>query len=109
MQDQIFMKGWEEGHARLSADLDRGIRHLVDRFSRRRAGREAIGDPYGIPAQVETEPALSPAARASLRGFAASVITVVLWVLVMTLATPAPGLAASPVATAECIAQPFLA
>ena len=112
MQDQIFMKGWDEAHTRLSADLDRGIRHLHNRFSRTQPRREAIGNPYGLPVEVDAGPSLSPAARASLRGLAASVTTVALWVLVLMLATPAPGLAAAPDASTtmcQCMARPPLA
>jgi len=96
MQDQHFMQSWNAGHSRFSADLERGLRHLTDRLSRRGQGRKAMRNPYGIPAQ--TEPSLPPAARASLRGLAASVITVMLWVVVLALATPAPGLAHPPLA-----------
>jgi len=110
MQDQQFMQGWNDGHGRFSADLDRGLDHLIERFSRRGARRKAIGNPYGIPTESEPRHTLSPAAQASLRGLAASAITVALWVVVMALATPTPGLAASPegpVASAECIARPL--
>ena len=110
MQDEHFMQSWNDGHSRFSADLDRGLGHLIHRLPGRGAGRKAIRNPYGIPAN--TGPSLSPAARASLRGLGASVLTVTLWVVVLALATPAPGLAASleaPVASAECIVHPLLA
>ena len=96
MQDEHFLTSWNNGHSRFSADLDRGLSHLV----RRLGHRKIIGDPYGIPSQVG--PSLSPAARASLRGLGASVLTVVLWVVVLALATPAPGLAAPPAASDAC-------
>ena len=105
MQDQHFLQSWNDGHSQFSADLDRGLGHVVDRFSRRGPGRKIIGNPYGIP--TETGASLSPAARASLRGLAASVLTVMLWVVVLALATPAPGLAAS--TGCACIALPPLA
>ena len=93
MQDEHFMQSWNEGHSRFSADLDRGLRRVVARLPRRGAGRKANRDPYGIPA--ETRPALSSGARASLHGLGASALTVVLWVVVLALATPATGLAAA--------------
>jgi len=104
------MQGWNQGHSRFSADLDAGLRHLLARFPGRRARRNAIEDPYGIPA--ETDSSLSSGAQASLRGLAASVLTVMLWFVVIALATPAPGLAAAPDAktsTCLCIAYPPLA
>jgi len=59
----------------------------------------AIGNAYGFldkyEGKSEPRPLLSPAAKASLRGFAASVITLGLWVGVMALATPMPLLASS--------------
>lgn len=48
-------------------------------------------------------------ARASLRGLAASVLTFVLWVTVMVLATPTPGLASPLFGAAQCSAHPVLA
>jgi hypothetical protein len=96
MQDEHFLRSWNDGHNRFSADLDRGLGHVIGR----RGHRKIIGNPYGIPS--ETRPPLSPAARASLRGLGASVLTVVLWVVVLALATPAPGLAASPSASIAC-------
>jgi len=112
MQDEHFMQQWTAGHSRFSRDLDRRLSHLGDRLSRRESRRKIIGDAYGIPTKVESGQSLSPGAQASLRGLAASVITVALWVIVMTLATPAPGLAASPeasVAVCQCLAHPPLA
>jgi hypothetical protein len=112
MQDQHFMQQWNAGHGRVSTGLDRGLGRLGERLAHRGKRRKNIGDPYGIPTGVEAGDALSPAARASLRGLAASVITVALWMVVMALATPAPGLAAAPVgpmASVECSAHPFLA
>ena len=112
MQDEHFMQGWNDNHNRFSADLDRGLGRLIDRLPHRARRAEPIGNPYGIPTEAEPRPALSAGAQASLRGFAATVITATLWVVVMVLATPAPGLAASPeapVANVECIARPLLA
>lgn len=52
---------------------------------------------------------MSPIARASLRGFAASVLTFVLWATVMVLATPTPGLASAFYEAAPCHVHPVLA
>jgi len=100
MQDQQFMQSWNQGHSRFSADLDRALGHLIEHFPGRKGSRKAIRNPYGIPAL--TGPSLPPAARASLRGLAASVLTVALWVVVLALATPTPGLAASFGAATAC-------
>jgi hypothetical protein len=110
MQDEHFMQNWNQGHGRFSEDLDRGIGRLRERLAARGSGRKSIRKPYGIPAQ--TGPELSPRAGASLRGLAASLLTVVLWAVVLALATPAPGLAASDWAAAdvcECLAGTPLA
>jgi hypothetical protein len=111
MQDEQFMRQWNVGHDRLSLDLDRGIGKLGRRFARPARGRSAIGNVYGIPTDNEARKGaridLSPAAKASLRGFAASVFTFLLWVTVMVLATPTPGQASPLLTTAagECAAQ----
>jgi hypothetical protein len=112
MQDEHFMQSWNSSHRRLSADIDRGLARLADRLSGRAKRSRNIGDAYGLPPATERRPALPPAAAASLRGFAATVITAALWVLVMALATPAPGLAASidsVMTTCACLAHPPLA
>ncbi len=97
MQDEQFMRQWNSDHDRFSADLDRGLGHITRYFAQRRASHKPIGGSYGFLGKYEQPaapaPALSPAAQASLRGLAASVLTVVLWVSVMLVATPAPGLA----------------
>jgi len=90
------MQGWNAGHSRFSADLDRGSNRVINRLE----PRGAIRNPYGIPS--ETGSSLSPAARASLRGLGASLLTVALWVVVLALATPAPGLAAPPTESVAC-------
>jgi hypothetical protein len=112
MQDEQFIQSWNAGHTQFSADLDHGLSHLRERFARRGKGAKGNRDPYGIPTEVESRASLSPAARASLRGLAASVVTAALWLVVMALATPTPGLAASPVtaaASTECLAHPLVA
>ena len=99
------MQSWNAGHRRFSADLDQGLAHLVERFARRGTRRRGIDDPYGIPAETHTPSPLSTGAQASLRGLAASLATVLLWAVVLMVATPAPGLAASreaSVATCAC-------
>jgi hypothetical protein len=99
MQDQHFIRDWTEVHEDFTADLQQTLNQL-GRYQRTRDGKAAIiGSPYdSILDRRRVEPArrtLSPAAQASLRGLAASVITVVLWATVMLVATPAPGLAAA--------------
>ena len=99
MQDQQFIQQWSAGHDRFSTDLDRGLGHLLRHFARRAQSTPAIDRSYGFLAKYAAPAAsdapLSPAAQASLRGLAASVITFALWVTVMLLATPAPGLAST--------------
>lgn len=110
MQDEHFMQGWNAGHTRFSADLDRGLGRAVDRLMHRKTDRKTIRNPYGIP--TDAGPSLSPRARASLRGLGATLFTVVLWAVVLMVATPTPGLAASgwaSVAPCACIGHPPLA
>ena len=98
MQDQHFIRDWTQVHRDFTTDLHDTLNQL-GRYQRSR-GKDAatIGSPYDrILDRRRVEPSrseLSPAAQASLRGLAASVITLVLWVAVMLIATPAPGLAA---------------
>ena len=69
----------------------------------------AIGNAYGFldkyGAKSTPRPLLSPAARASLSGLAASVLTFGLWIGVMALATPMP-LFASAADTTMVVGQP---
>jgi len=112
MQDEHFIQGWTESHTRFSADFDRGLAVLARRFAKREGRADGIRNPYGIPAELDGRHTLSPAAKASLRGIAASVLTAALWVVVMALATPTPGFAATvmtPVASVECLAHPMVA
>jgi hypothetical protein len=116
MQDEHFMRQWNQGHSDFTADLHNTLKQL-GRYNRQRDDGAAIGSPYDCildrrPVEA-TQPTLSAAASASLRGLAASVITIALWVIVMVVATPAPGLAApldepAPVASA-CVDHPVLA
>ena len=96
MQDELFMRQWNQGHEDFTADLHSTLKQL-GRYGRSRDADPVIGSPYDRILDrrpIETaQPALSPAAKASLRGLAASVITLVLWFAVMAIATPAPGLA----------------
>lgn len=114
MQDQHFIRQWNEAHEDFTTDLHRALNQF-GRYQRTR--RVDIGNSYGFLDKYESrrtpQPALSPAAQASLRGLAASVITFLLWVTVMLVVTPVPGLAATPDALAatagECLAHPMLA
>jgi hypothetical protein len=116
MQDELFMRQWNQGHTDFTADLHSTLKQL-GRYNRKSDAGAAIGSPYDRildrrPVEP-TRPALSPAAQASLRGFAASVITLVLWFGVMLVATPSPGFAATlagPATIASaCIGPPVLA
>jgi hypothetical protein len=116
MQDQHFIRDWTGVHKDFTADLHHTLNQL-GRYQRTRDGNAAtIGSPYDrILDRRRVEPSrsgLSPAAQASLRGLAASVITVVLWATVMLVATPTPSLAApaeTAVASSECALRPVLA
>jgi hypothetical protein len=97
MQDEHFLRQWNIRHDRFSADLDRGLGHLGRQLRQRRQTVKPIGNSYAFLDKYAARSApaapLSPTAQASLRGLAASVITVVLWVSVMLVTTPAPGFA----------------
>ena len=117
MQDQHFIRDWTGVHKDFTADLHQTINQL-GRYQRTRDRNAAtIGSPYDrILDRGRVEPSrsgLSPGAQASLRGLAASVITVVLWATVMLIATPSPGFAAPVEATAvaagECALRAVLA
>jgi len=117
MQDQHFIRDWNAVHGDFTADLHSTLNQFGRDQRSRDRGVAAIGSPYDrILDRRRDEPSrseLSPGAQASLRGLAASAITVVLWSVVMLIATPAPGLAAepgAPVAQAgACILAPELA
>jgi hypothetical protein len=113
MQDQHFIRDWNDVHGDFTADLHSTLNQL-GRYQRTRDRRaKVIGSPYDrILDRRSVEPSgtkLSPAANASLRGLAASVITVVFWAAVMLVATPAPGLAAAPDASAPQASARILA
>src|SRR5690606_32358895 len=108
MQDEHFMRDWVGLHDRASATSHGSptplIRTAVDRKS-----QPSIGSAYANRPPADGASGISPLARASLRGFAASVLTFVLWVTVMVLATPTPGLASPLSEAARCGAHPVLA
>ena len=113
MQDQHFIRDWNGVHGDFTADLHSTLNQL-GRYQRSRdSGVATIGSPYDrILDRRRVEPSgaeLSPAANASLRGLAASVITVVFWAAVMLGATPAPGLAGAPDAPAPPASAGILA
>jgi hypothetical protein len=68
MSDEQFMRAWNSGHARFSADLHRYLRRVRRRLSPRPVSVTLIGRPYDSAAQ-----------GALLRGFAASVATTALF------------------------------
>ena len=116
MQDEHFIRQWNQGHSDFTADLHGTLKQL-GRYQRTRdVTPVVIGSPYDRildrrPVEA-AQPTLSPAAKASLRGLAASVITFGLWITVMLIATPAPGLAATsdaPATVATACAGPVLA
>ena len=107
MQDQHFLQGWDRDHIRLAAARGPGLARRGATLGSRTRHRSGIGDTYGKRAGAP----VSKRGRAGLHGLAATGATVLLWVVVLALATPAPGLAAS-VGAAEtsCHAgQPALA
>ena len=114
MQDEHFIRQWNDGHRNFTADLHQAL-NGIGRYQRTR--QQDIGGSYGFldkyASQRASRQGLSPAAQASLRGLAASVITFLLWVTVMLVVTPVPGLAATPDALAAtaggCLAHPMLA
>ena len=95
MQDEHFIRGWTEVHEDFTSDLQCTLNQLGAYQRSRESAPCTIGPAYDTTRDADAGPALSPAAQASLRGLAASVITFALWVIVMLVATPAPGLAAS--------------
>ena len=105
MQDEHFMRQWNEGHRSFSADLHQAL-NQIGRY--RRTRQTDIGSSYGfLDKYAEPQspsPALPPRAKASLRGLAATMFTVLLWAVVLMVATPAPGLAASLEASAPTCA-----
>ncbi|HYD25908.1 MAG TPA: hypothetical protein VEB68_14055 [Croceibacterium sp.] len=111
MIDEQFMRDWNAGHRRFSASVAVGADKLGRRFGRRGRDRRNIGNAYDIPADVHG-PGLSAPILAAARGFAAGVITLVLWVTVMAVATPAPVRAMADgalAASSACALHPALA
>jgi hypothetical protein len=92
MQDQHFYRGWHQDAGDFAADFQQTLNGL-GRYRRTRSS-----DDDNILDRHRVEPArhgLSAAAKASLRGLAASVITFALWTAAMLVMTPAPGLAST--------------
>ncbi len=117
MQDEHFIRQWNQAHEDFTAGLHDTLNQLGRYQGTRDEDAVTIGSPYDRildrrPVEP-SRPGISPAAQASLRGLAATVITFALWVTVMLVATPTPGLAApldAPAApAAECLAHPALA
>src|SRR5688500_8105945 len=75
MQDQHFIRQWTDVHDDFTADLHQAL-NQIGRYQRTR--HADIGSTYALldkyAEQQAPRPALSPAAQASLRGLAASVI-----------------------------------
>ena len=108
MQDEHFIRDWVGARNRFSSGGVSRPQGAVDRDKDSRDGSRIIRRTYAAPTTSEVPTPLSAAARASLRGVTATVLTFMLWATVMVLATPAPGLA-SPLSEAGCTAQPVLA
>src|SRR5690606_13088170 len=108
MQDEHFMRDWVGLHDRASA-TSHGRPTPLSRTAVDRKSQPSIGDAYANRPATDRASGISPVARASLRGLAASVLTFILWVTVMVLATPTPGLASSLSEAAQCSAHPVLA
>jgi hypothetical protein len=112
MQDEQFIREWTEVHEDFTSDLQCTLNQLGAYQRSRGSAPCVIGPAYDAPRDADPGPALSPAAQASLRGLAASVITLALWVVVMLVATPTPGFAATREAAPEppaCVAPAMLA
>ena len=117
MQDEHFIRQWNQVHDEFTGDLHDTLEQIANRRQARGGSAEIIGSPYDRildrrPAEAAARE-LSPVGQASLRGLAASVITLALWVVVMLVATPAPGLASTldaPLAqVGTCVDAPVLA
>lgn len=111
MQDSQFIHEWTNVHQTFTRSLG-GMLDRVHGIVKARPDRlHAIVTAYDGPIgrvgsrQRSTQ---SPAARASLRGLAATVLTVTLWFTVIALATPEPGLAATADAAGACDCVVFL-
>lgn len=109
MQDEHFIRQWNDVHEDFTTDLHAALTPLTGATRNDAGKRRHIEQPY----DSRVRKPLSPAAMASLRGLAASVITAALWVTVMLAATPAPGLAsphdAPAIAAHACMVHPLIA
>ena len=105
MQDELLMREW----TRIHDDFVAGLHSRRDRPAGSPQTQDLSFDMIepAYRRQNRAQPrkpraGLSPAAQASLRGLAASVVTALLWMSLMTLAVPASGLGSvtvEPVAT----------
>lgn len=80
MQDELFQRQWNAHHDVITAGLKSGLRHCE---AAGQAPQVPIGRTYGEPV-VEEDPPVAIGARV----FAAGVATALLWVTVITFATP---------------------
>ena len=88
MIDEHFMRHWNDGHARLSADIDRALVR-IGRLLHARPGKEMIGEAYA-----------RRRAKTLFSGLAAVATTTTLLVTAAALATPAAGMTTAYVALA---------
>lgn len=95
MQDELLMRDWTALHEDFVAGLRSGRGRPGGRHRAENSSYDTIELAYRLPAG-DPSPRLSPAAQASLRGFAASVVTALLWMTLMTLAIPAISLTSAP-------------
>lgn len=57
MQDEHFMRGWNDGHDRFSADITRGLKRLAARF--RRLGKRPAAPTFAAITDQES-PEIQP-------------------------------------------------
>lgn len=63
MQDEHFMRGWNEGHDQFSADITRGLKRFAARFRRR-------GEGASLPSTPGEKGVFTHAAAPALAGMA---------------------------------------
>lgn len=76
MQDEVYMRQWNDHHTALSQGVDRLIARIRERFGRRPT---AIDTAYAKRARLRPDHQASPATHALLSGLAAAVITAVIF------------------------------
>lgn len=91
MQDEHFLRYWNEDHAHLSAEVERLLNKLFARHPRRAPG---IDRPYASEARVQREP-LRDARHSLASGLAAVITTLAIFVTISALAFPSSADAAS--------------